>query len=176
MSILDGLGPRICLMGPSNSGKSTLAHAIARSRGLPAVHLDRLYHRPGTDWEPRPHAEFLHLHEQAIQQPRWIIEGNYTRCIGPRLARATGLILLDLPTAAGLFRYLRRTWFDRHRHGALEGGRDSVKWQMVRHLVVATPANRRRYAAMFDGANLPKVRLATVRELRDFYRVEALER
>lgn len=51
---LDDLGPRICIIGPSNSGKSTLATAIARARGLNAIHLDQLYHRPDTDWEPPP--------------------------------------------------------------------------------------------------------------------------
>ncbi|KAK0340144.1 hypothetical protein LTR94_031719, partial [Friedmanniomyces endolithicus] len=30
---LDDLGPRIIIMGPSNSGKSTLAQSIARARG-----------------------------------------------------------------------------------------------------------------------------------------------
>ena len=42
--MLDVLGPRICIMGPSNSGKATLAEAIARAQGLKAVHLDQLQH------------------------------------------------------------------------------------------------------------------------------------
>jgi Cytidylate kinase len=40
---LPDLGERICILGPSNSGKSTLAEAIARKRGLQAVHSDQLY-------------------------------------------------------------------------------------------------------------------------------------
>lgn len=48
------LGDRICILGPSNSGKSTLADAIARKRGLEPIHLDLLHHLPNTDWEPRP--------------------------------------------------------------------------------------------------------------------------
>ena len=83
---LDELGERICILGPSNSGKSTLATAIARRRGLPAVHLDQLFHLPHTDWQPRPEAEFLALHDQAIRQPRWVMDGNYTRCLDRRLA------------------------------------------------------------------------------------------
>jgi adenylate kinase family enzyme len=42
MNRLDDLGSRICLLGPSNSGKSTLAQAIARKRGLPAIHLSAM--------------------------------------------------------------------------------------------------------------------------------------
>ncbi len=35
---LEDLGPRICIMGPSNSGKSTLATAISHHTALPACH------------------------------------------------------------------------------------------------------------------------------------------
>lgn len=53
------LGDRICILGPSNSGKSTLADAIARKRHLSTVHLDQLFHLPNTDWEARPRDEFI---------------------------------------------------------------------------------------------------------------------
>ena len=156
-------------MGPSNSGKSTLADAIGRSRGLPPIHLDRLYHLPNTDWQPRPEAEFIALHNEAILAPRWVMDGNYSRCLPQRLARATGFILLDTPTVISLLRYLRRSWFEHDRHGALEGNRDSVKWEMIRHIAVATRKNRKRYDEMFDRVTLPKVKLATTRALIRFY-------
>lgn len=174
MNSLADLGSRICILGPSNSGKSTLAQAIGRKCGLPAIHLDQLFHYPNTDWQPRPEAEFLDLHDQAIQQDRWVMDGNYTRSLDQRLERATGLILLDVSTAISLFRYFRRTWFERDRRGALEGGQDSVKWQMIRHIAVITPPNRRRYADMYEGISLPKVKLATRADIRDFYRTEQL--
>lgn len=176
MTTLKALGPRICLLGPSNSGKSTLAEAISRKQGLPAVHLDQLYHTPYTDWEPRPEAEFLRLHQQTIQQEKWIIEGNYTRSLGQRLDRATGFILLDASTITSLFRYLRRTWWEHDRRGGLEGGKDSVKWRMIHHIVGVTRSNRRRYAEMFERIDLPKVKLATIAELKWFYRQERLRR
>lgn len=56
------LGPRLCIIGPSNSGKSTLAAAIGRRRDLPVVHLDQLHHRPGSQWQARPREEFVALH------------------------------------------------------------------------------------------------------------------
>ncbi|WP_232033815.1 AAA family ATPase [Achromobacter insolitus] len=174
MTSLDDLGPRICILGPSNSGKSTLAQAISRKRGLDAVHLDRLFHTPNTNWLPRSEAEFILLHDQAIQQDCWVMEGNYTRTLSQRLKRSTGLILLDSPTSSSLLRYFRRTWFETNRRGALDGGRDSVKWRMIYHIAVVTPKNRRRYAQMFENADLPKLKLRNMRELRHFYRVEKL--
>ena len=173
---LNDLGPRICIMGPSNSGKSTLATAVGRARGLTPIHLDLLYHRPGTDWVPRPYDEFKTLHDEAILGTSWAMDGNYSRLLPQRLVRATGVILLDTSTANSLLRYFRRSWFERNRLGSLEGGKDSVKWEMIRHIVVTTRENRRRYKEMFDGISLPKVRLATSSELARFYRSERLVR
>ncbi|MCW3476324.1 P-loop NTPase family protein [Limobrevibacterium gyesilva] len=173
---IDDLGPRICIMGPSNSGKSTLAEAIGRARDLPSVHLDQLYHLPNTQWEPRPEAEFIALHDEAILRPRWVMDGNYSRCLPQRVERATGFILLDIPTLTGLLRYLRRSWFERDRPGALAGGRDSVKWEMIHHIAVVTRVNRKRYKEMFDHITLPKVKLATTRELTRFYHSAGLGR
>jgi adenylate kinase family enzyme len=174
--ILDDLGPRICIFGPSNSGKSTLADAIGRARDLPPVHLDLLYHRPNTDWEPRPAAEFLALHDEAIQAPCWVMDGNYTKTLPQRLAHATGFILLDISTTLSLLRYVRRSWFERERLGALDGGQDSVKWSMIHHIAVTTRANRKRYDEMFARVSVPKVMLRTPRELAAFYRDAGLNR
>lgn len=173
---LDDLGPRICILGPSNAGKSTLAVAIARARGLPVVHLDQLHHRPHTDWQPRPLAEFVALHDAAIAAPHWIIDGNYSRCQPQRLARATGVIRLETSTLTSLVRYVRRTWFQRHRHGTLEGGGERLKWEMIHHITVVIPARRRHRAALFDALTIPGISLATRRELDAFYRIEGLSR
>ena len=176
MMLLDELGPRICIMGPSNSGKSTLAQVIAQARGLAVVHLDQLHHLPNTDWIPRPADEFAALHDAAIIGELWVIEGNYARLLPQRLARATGFILLDVPTSTSLYRYLRRCWFERDRRGALEGGRDSVTWDMIRHICVATRANRRRYRDMIDGISLPKVQIHSTKALAAFYHFNGLKR
>ena len=173
---LDDLGPRICIFGPSNSGKSTLAEAIGRARDLSTVHLDQLYHVPNTDWHARPAAEFVALHDQAIEAARWVMDGNYSRTLPQRLARATGFILLDVSTVLSLVRYLRRSWFEHDRRGALEGDQDSVKWSMVRHIAVTTRANRKRYDEMYAGVSVPKVMLRTPRELAAFYREAGLVR
>ena len=65
---LEELGPRICIMGPSNSGKSTLADAIARKTSLPLIHLDQLHHLPDSKWVPRKPEDFYRLHAEAVQK------------------------------------------------------------------------------------------------------------
>ena len=62
-TVVDDVGSRRCIMGPSNSGKSTLASAIERTRGPPIVHLDQIYHKPNSDWQPRAAEEFIALHD-----------------------------------------------------------------------------------------------------------------
>ena len=51
---LAALGPRIMICGPSNSGKSTLAVAMASKLGAEAFHVDLFRHLPDTNWVQRP--------------------------------------------------------------------------------------------------------------------------
>jgi adenylate kinase family enzyme len=172
---LSQLGERICVMGPSNSGKSTLANAISRKLALKAIHLDQLYHLPDTNWQVRPEEHFLALHDEAISGARWVIDGNYSKCLPHRLERATGMIILDISTGASLFRYVRRTISDARRVGALEGGQDSIKLGMLHHILVVTPANRKRYADLFQQLSLPKVYLPSIRAIKACYQDWGLE-
>ncbi len=172
---LSELGERICICGPSNSGKSTLADAIARKRGLKAIHLDQLHHLPHTDWQIRPTDEFVALHDQAINGDEWVMDGNYSNCLPQRLQRATGFILLDISTSASLFRYVRRTLFDHDRIGALAGGQDSIKAGMIHHIVAVTPRSRKRYADMYQRLHLPKVHLSSMRAIKACYQQWGLE-
>jgi adenylate kinase family enzyme len=172
---LSQLGERICVMGPSNSGKSTLADAIARKLALRAIHLDQLYHLPNTNWQVRPEEQFLALHDEAISGARWVIDGNYSKCLPQRLQCATGMIILDVSTGASLFRYVRRTISDPRRIGALEGGQDSIKMGMLHHILMVTPANRKRYADLFQQLSLPKVYLPSIRAIKACYRDWGLE-
>ena len=173
---LADLGPRLCILGPSNSGKSTLAHAIAHQRGCPAVHLDQLYHLPHTRWQPRPEAQFLALHRAAIQEERWVMEGNYTRCLTERLERATGVILLDIALPQMLLRYVRRTLFERERVGGIAMGnqRDRITLEMLKYLMVTTPQNRKRHRQCLAGCTLPTLFLSSPAEVNACRRAWAL--
>lgn len=173
---LQELGDRICILGPSNSGKSTLAEAIARKRDLQPIHLDQLHHLPQSNWIPRPHAEFCALHDQALTGERWVMDGNYSKLFPQRFQRATGVILLDVSTTTSLLRYLRRTLFDTVRVGALEGGKDSVKLAMLHHIAIVTPGNRKRYAEIVGNLTLPTVSLPSMRAIADCYRQWDLQR
>jgi adenylate kinase family enzyme len=173
---LTELGERICIIGPSNSGKSTLAEAIARKLRVKAIHLDQLHHLPNTDWKPRPADDFVALHDEVIDGDQWVIDGNYSKCFPQRFRRATGVILLDISTLASLFRYVRRTIIGGARAGALEGGQDSLKMNMFHHIAIVTPRNRKRYAEAYAKLDIPKICLASINAIDACYRDWDLER
>ena len=77
---------RIVVMGPPGSGKSTLARRLGAQHGLPVFHLDQAFWQPG--WMQTPADRFRSEAERIAGLPAWVIDGNYTDTIGPRLAAA----------------------------------------------------------------------------------------
>ena len=174
---IDALGDRIMVLGPSNAGKSTLAAALNAKLKLPIVHLDQLQHLPNTDWEPRPEEDFVALHDDAILEDRWIMDGNYSRLMPKRFERAPGVVLVTSTHWLRLGRYLKRTLINPDaRLGQLEGGRDSLKWDMIDWIVFKTPQNSQRYARMVAAAGLPHVHCQSAKDLRALYEAWDLTR
>ncbi|WP_246666761.1 adenylate kinase [Bradyrhizobium guangdongense] len=84
------------IIGNAAGGKSTLARALAARRDLPLVEVDRLLWQAG--WQLVPAEVYSRRHVEAIVADRWIIEGLGSQdSIAPRVARATEIVLIDLP-------------------------------------------------------------------------------
>lgn len=166
---LDDLGQRICIVGPSNSGKSTLAKAIGLKKSLPIIHLDQLHHQPNSQWIPRAPEEFLQLHDTAIARSSWVIEGNYGKCLHSRLQRATGLILLDISVATALLRYIARCNSAKPRVGGIGVQKEKVSREMLKHILFDSPKNHLRYLSLFEQATIPKLLLSSPRDLNNYY-------
>jgi adenylate kinase family enzyme len=165
---LESFGRRLMILGPTNSGKSTLAVAIGAKLGIPVVHLDQFRHLPNSDWQERPQVEFKALHDAAISEPAWVMDGSYSILMPQRLARATGIIVLDDHFLRRLWRYLKRSSVQTHRAGALEGNRDSIKWGMIHWIWTTRRAGeiaRQRAAA----SGLPYLTCHSMREVQGLY-------
>jgi adenylate kinase family enzyme len=173
---LESLGNRIMICGPSNAGKSTLAVAIGRKLALPVTHLDRFQHLPNTDWVERPKQEYNRLHDAAILEDAWVMDGNYSGSIPQRLARATGIILLHDNRWANFARFLRRTLFQPDRPGNLEGARDSIKWEMIHWILVVSPPRLAGYPAIVEASGLPHVETHGMAALNRLYAEWGLSR
>lgn len=120
------LGQRICLIGMSSTGKSTLAHRLGEKLNLPVVHLDQLHHLPDGNWVKRPREEFISLHDTAIQKQEWIMEGNYTQTMPQRFDRASTIIHLKMNRFMCLYRFIRR-YFERKRGKACYGSPENLE-------------------------------------------------
>ncbi len=164
------------ICGPSNSGKSTLAVALGRRLGIPAIHLDRFRHLEHTDWRQRPDEEFARMHDAAVQGDAWVMDGNYSKLFASRLSRATGIILLSDYRLFNFARYLRRTLFQKHRPGNLEGASDSLKWAMVNWILVRSPPGLARYRRELPAAGLPFLEVRGIRQLNRLYLAWGLAR
>src|SRR5882762_504368 len=105
MLALNQLGVRVCIIGPSNSGKSTLAERLACKLGTEAIHLDQLAHVPHTNWQRRSDQDLISEHDEVIASDKWVIDGNYRVCMQQRFERATAVIWLDPPLIGFLYRY-----------------------------------------------------------------------
>ena len=174
---LASLGDRIMICGPSNAGKSTLAVALAKKLDSEAFHVDLFRHLPDTDWVQRSDEEFTALHDAAILKDRWVMDGNYSKLMPQRVARATGIILLGDNRWANFARYVRRTLFEkRQRPGSLAGDKDSIKWEMVRWILLVQPPLREQARARVRSAGLPLIELGSMRELQRLYEAWGLER
>ena len=166
---LEALGQRIMICGPSNAGKSTLAVALGRKLGTKVFHVDLFRHLPDTNWVQRPDDEFRALHDAAILGESWVIDGNYSGLMPQRLARATGLVLVGGSRWANFCRYLWRTLLQPDRAGSLAGRKDSLKWDMIRGVLVVQPRNRERDRDRLRATGLPLVELASMAELKRLY-------
>jgi adenylate kinase family enzyme len=99
---------RVLVVGCAGAGKTTLARKLAERSGLPLVHLDFHYWRPG--WRPPDDSNLWR--EQVIaltQAPAWIMDGNYSNTYDIRMPRADTLVWLDYPRAVCMRRVLLRT-------------------------------------------------------------------
>jgi adenylate kinase family enzyme len=57
---------RVVIIGPPGSGKSTLAPILGEVTGLPVVHLDNLFWKPG--WVQTPRDEWSRIVSDVISE------------------------------------------------------------------------------------------------------------
>ena len=127
---------RIAIIGPSSSGKSTLARSLGAHLNIPHYHLDAVMMLPG--WQPRPFEDFKKRHDAIIEQDAWVIEGAYSKTIPQRFARADVVLFLDMNGVMCGLRFLKRTWQNRgkQRPESAEGCVDTFSWDAIYHVTI----------------------------------------
>lgn len=170
---------RVCVVGNTGSGKTTLAGELARRAGVSHVELDALRHGP--NWTQTPddvmRAQAVARLDAADEShDGWVTDGNYSHVRAALWSRADTVVWLDysLPVILGrLFkRTLRRTvtqeelWNgNRERFLTAFASRDSLFLWALR----TYKRRRRDYPRLFalpENAHLKVVRLRSPRQTR----------
>jgi adenylate kinase family enzyme len=87
---------RAVIIGNSGGGKSTLARRLSTAWQCPHVEIDGLLWQPG--WQLTPVEIYNAEQTQLIAGESWIIDGlGRLDSIPARLARATDIVLVDMP-------------------------------------------------------------------------------
>jgi adenylate kinase family enzyme len=138
---------------------------------LPVVHLDLLFWRAG--WTPAPKEEARAGLAAAVEQERWILDGNFLAGGDEgRFERADTVVFLDLPRRICIWRVLKRLVRDRRRSrpDLPEGCREGfdlalLKW-IWRYPRVDRPAVLALLAGL--GSEVDVWQLRSARQVRQF--------
>lgn len=86
---------KVIVVGCPGSGKSTFARKLQEKTGLPLYYLDIIWHKP--DKTTLTKEEFDEKLHELIARDEWIIDGNYSRTLEPRLQACDTAFVFDLP-------------------------------------------------------------------------------
>lgn len=97
---------RVLVIGCGGAGKSTLSRRLGQLLGIPVVHLDSLYWKPG--WVESDKTEWADCVQRVARGDSWIMDGNYSGTLAARLDACDTVIFLDMPRLTCLWRVAKR--------------------------------------------------------------------
>lgn len=124
---------KIVIFGLPGSGKSTFARKLAEHLELPIYHLDR--HFFVKNWIQRDHQGFLEIHQNFVEQPKWVIDGNPMKSLEMRFQKADVVIYFHYPIKVCFWRILKRAFQKNWRIPDLaEGCRKSASYKLIKYM------------------------------------------
>ena len=160
---------RIMIIGCGGSGKSTLARQLGEKLGYPVIHLDKIWWTG--DWENISEDAFDAQLEELLAKPAWIVDGNYNRTIGMRLARCDTVIYLDYNRFTCLWGVFKRVVTNYGRVRPDMGGNCRERFDMEFLRWVWNYNRKKRpgnYALLESASHAEAIILKNRRQLRRF--------
>jgi adenylate kinase family enzyme len=99
---------KIMIFGRPGSGKSTFALELGKILNLPVFHLDKYIFV--SNWTPRDFQEYLTIQQSIVDTPAWFIDGNRTKSLEMRYAKADLVLYFNYPRLVCLWRIFKRVW------------------------------------------------------------------
>jgi adenylate kinase family enzyme len=166
---------RVLVIGSAGSGKSTFSRALGAKTGLPVIHLDVHYWKPG--WVKPSDEEWRGKQLALLASDEWIADGNYYETLDTQVQRATTVVLLDTPwwVCAGraFVRGVRKRpdWM-KMPEGCVDSWRQRLRdeWRLVGvvYRQRASEPARARALVSEHGSHVTMHVLSSKREVRDF--------
>lgn len=102
---------KVLIIGSCGSGKSVFAKRLGSATGLPVIHLDTHFWKPG--WVETPKDVWPETVAELLKGDSWIIDGNYSGTMEMRLEHCDTAIFLDMPRTVCTWRVLKRAYAHR---------------------------------------------------------------
>jgi adenylate kinase family enzyme len=141
---------RVAVVGSSGAGKSTFARRLGERTGLPVIHLDHHFWRPG--WDPTPDDEWDRVVTELAAGDAWIIDGNYSRTMDVRARAADTVVFLDYSRAGCLARALRRNVTNYGRAVQAPGCPERFDFAFLKWIATYPNAGRQRMLEKLEAA------------------------
>ncbi|MGB8195935.1 MAG: NACHT domain-containing protein [Acidimicrobiales bacterium] len=139
---------RVVVQGTSGSGKTTLAQTIATALGVQHLELDALFQQ--ANWTPLDLEEFRAQVQRFVEQPRWVVDGNYSHVRDILWPLATTIVFIDLPRRVTTTRVIKRTFLRimKREHlwnGNRESWRNALSRDPKRNIILWSWNSHARY-------------------------------
>lgn len=167
---------RICIIGGSGTGKTTLANNLGKQLNLPVYHIDGIHHLQ--NWEIRDKDERDKIILEKANEDKWIIDGTYHSTLKQRLERADFVIYLDYSTIAqvkGVFgRFVKNHGKEKPE---IPGCKEKMDWEFFCWVVNWRKNKRQMIIETLEQIDSSKIHIfKTRRQLNKWYKNEFNEK
>ena len=100
---------KVCIVGPSGAGKTTIAGELARKFSIATYEFDDVYwDTSGAEFVKNSDQSMADAIERIIEQGNWLVEGAYDKRMYPLLAECSLILRVDVSFGLRVMRLIRR--------------------------------------------------------------------
>ena len=167
---------RICIIGGSGTGKTTLANNLGKQLNLPVYHIDGINYLP--NWKKRDIRERDKIVLEKTDEDKWIIDGTYHSTLKQRLEKSEYVIYLDYSTVAQVKGILGRFIKNRGKEKQeIPGCKERMSWQFFWWVVNQRKNKRQAIIENLQEINSDKIHIfKTRKQLNKWYKKQFNEK